>query len=149
MNTIEGKVISGYGVASGKGQDPRYPNGTLILQLPHFKQKGLDLSNYYRGTINIDINPFEYSINKPTHFIKGVDWSNFIPPENFYFFEVELVFKEKNYFGLIYMPDPDTKTDHHQINTMLEVIMPHIKGIEAGKTVTLRIGEECLDFKGN
>ena len=97
MNTIEGKVISGYGVASGRGKDPRYPNGTLILQLPHFKQKGLDLRKYYRGTINIDINPLEYSINKPTHFIKRVNWSNFIPPENFYFFEVELVFKEQNY----------------------------------------------------
>ena len=147
MNTIEGKVISGYGVASGRGKDPRYPNGTLILQLPHFKQKGLDLRKYYRGTINIDINPLEYSINKPTHFIKRVNWSNFIPPENFYFYEVELVFKEQNYFGLVYMPDPETKTDHHQINTMLEVIMPPIKGIEAGKNVTLLIREECLNFK--
>jgi hypothetical protein len=76
-----------------------------------------------------------------------VNWSNFIPPENFYFFEVELVFKEQNYFGLVYMPDPETKTDHHQINTMLEVIMPPIKGIEAGKNVTLLIREECLNFK--
>lgn len=147
MITIKGKVISGYGVASGKGEDPRYPNGTLILQMPHFKQKGLDLSNYYRGTINIDINPLLYKINKPTHFIKGVDWSNFIPPENFYFFEVELVFNGLNYFGLIYMPDPDTKTDHHQINSVLEVIMPPIKGIRTGKIVILRIGEKCLDFK--
>lgn len=147
MNTIEGKVISGYGVASGKGKDPRYPDGTLILQMPHFKQKGLDLNNYFRGTINIDIKPLVYRINKPTHFIKGVDWSNFIPPENFYFFEVELVFNELNYFGLIYMPDPDTKTDHHQINSVLEVIMPHIKGIRTGKIVILRIGEKCLDFK--
>jgi hypothetical protein len=146
MIRIEGKVIVGYGVASGKGKDPRYPNGTLMLQLPYFKEKGLDLSSYFRGTINIDISPYTFTIKKPTYYITDIDWSKHIPPENFYFFEVTLLFKEKKYNGLIYMPDPKTKNDHHQINTMLEVLMPHIEGIENGVAVKLEITEECISF---
>ena len=146
MIRIEGKVIAGYGVASGKGKDPRYPNGTLMLQVPYFKEKGLDLSSYFRGTINIDISPYTFTIKKPTYYITDIDWSKHIPPENFYFFEVTLLFKERKYNGLIYMPDPKTKTDHHQINTMLEVIMPHIEGIENGAAVKLEIAEECISF---
>ena len=146
MIRIEGKVIAGYGVASGKGKDPRYPNGTLMLQLPYFKEKGLDLSSYFRGTINIDISPYTFIIKKPTYYITDIDWSKHIPPENFYFFEVTLLFKEKKYNGLIYMPDPKTKTDHNQINTMLEVIMPHIEGIENGAAVKFEIAEECISF---
>lgn len=146
MNTIEGKVISGYGFASGQGKDPRYPNGTLILQLPFFKEKGLDLTNYFRGTINIDISPHKFRINKPTYYIKNINWSKYIPPENFFFFDVALLFKEKKFNGLIYMPDPETKTDHHQINTMLEVMMPPIEGIEKGVVVKLKIAEECISF---
>jgi hypothetical protein len=146
MIRIEGKVIAGYGVASGKGKDPRYPNGTLMLQLPYFKEKGLDLSSYFRGTINIDISPYTFTIKKPTYYITDIDWSKHIPPENFYFFEVTLLFKEKKYNGLIYMPDPKTKTDHHQINTMLEVLMPHIEGMENGVAVKLEIAQECISF---
>ena len=144
---VEGKVISGYGVASGKGNDSRYPNGTLILQLPYFKEKGLDLSGFYRGTLNIDIRPHMFTIKKPTYYLKDIDWSDHIPPENFYFFEVTLLFKERKYEGLIYMPDPKTKTDHHQINTMLEIMMPFVEGIENGSSVKLEIAEECISFR--
>jgi len=143
---IEGKVIAGYGVASGKGNDSRYPNGTLILQMPYFKEKGLDLSGFYRGTLNIDISPHTFTIKKPTYYLTNIDWSDHIPPENFYFFEVILFFKEREYEGLIYMPDPETKTDHHQINTMLEVIIPIVEGIENGASVKLEIAEECISF---
>ncbi len=47
MISIEAKVISGYGVASGKGNDPRYPEGTLLLQMPFFKERGLNLEQYF------------------------------------------------------------------------------------------------------
>ena len=144
MNSIEGVVISGYGVASGKGKDSRYPEGTLILQMPYFKAKGLDLSCYFRGTINIDIAPYRYTIKTPTHYIKEVDWSPHIPPENFYFFAVQIEFKGKVYDGLIYMPDPKTKADHHQLDTMLEVLMPPIQGIQGGEKVQLLIPGESL-----
>lgn len=146
MNSIEGIVISGHGVASGKGKDSRYPEGTLILQMPFFKAKGLDLSHYYKGTINIDIAPYHYAIKTPTHYIEGVDWSPYIPPENFYFFQLQLEFKGQLYDGIIYMPDPKTKVDHHQLATMLEVMMPPIPGIQGGEKVRLFIPEGSLEL---
>jgi len=146
MISIEAKVISGYGVASGKGNDPRYPEGTLLLQMSFFKERGLNLEQYFRGTINLDIAPYQFSINTPTHFFKGIDWSDHIPPENFYFFEVQLIYEGRSYEGLIYMPDPKTKADHHQISNMLEVIMPHVKGLKGGEKVQLNIPKESLQF---
>ena len=64
MISITGKVISGYGVASGKGNDSRYPEGTLKLQMPFFKERGLDLSVFFIGTININIAPKQFKIKK-------------------------------------------------------------------------------------
>lgn len=144
MNKVKGKIISGYGVASGKGQDPRYPEGTLRMQYPFFKQGGLDLGGYFLGTINVDISPFRYEIGKPTYFFEAVDWSKHIPPENFYFFNVTLIFEGKSNQGLIYMPGPETKADHEQLSTVLEVILPRVKNIQIGLSVNLEIAEESL-----
>ena len=69
---IKGKIIPGYGVASGKGQDPRYPKGTLRLQYPFFKERGLDLGDYFLGTLNIDISPFSYERGKPNYFFEAI-----------------------------------------------------------------------------
>ena len=145
MISITGKVISGYGVASGKGKDNRYPEGTLKLQIPFFKERGLDLSAFFIGTINIDISPYQFSIKKYKYYFKEINWSTYIPPENFYFFEVQLIFKESAYEGLIYMPDPKTKFDHHQISSLFELLMPKIEGIKQGENIILKLREG--DFK--
>ena len=145
MISITGKVISGYGVASGKGKDNRYPEGTLKLQMPFFNERGLDLSAFFIGTINIDISPYQFSIKKYKYYFKEINWSIYIPPENFYFFEVQLIFKESVYKGLIYMPDPKTKFDHHQISSLFELLMPKIEGIEQGENIILKLREG--DFK--
>ena len=87
INTIKlkGEIKPGYGVASGKGNDERYPDGTLRLQFKYFLEKGLDLSRYYMGTINLDISPCKYQIGQPKYFFENINWSDYIPPENFYF----------------------------------------------------------------
>jgi hypothetical protein len=51
--SVKGKVQRGYGVASGKSGDPRFPKGTLELQKPFFYERGLNLDDYYSGTINL------------------------------------------------------------------------------------------------
>jgi hypothetical protein len=145
MISITGKVISGYGVASGIGKDNRYPEGTLKLQMPFFNERGLDLSAFFIGTINIDISPYQFSIKKYKYYFKEINWSIYIPPENFYFFEVQLIFKENFYKGLIYMPDPKTKSDHHQISNLFELLMPKIEGIKQGENIILKLREG--DFK--
>ncbi len=66
---VRGKIQSGHGVASGKGKDERYPEGTLKQQFNYFLERGLDLSNYFMGTINLDISPCSYEIKKPKYCI--------------------------------------------------------------------------------
>lgn len=146
---VRGEIKSGHGVASGKRKDKRYPEGTLKQQFNHFLARGLDLSNYFMGTINLDISPNSYKIKEPKHFFKNIDWSDHIPPENFYFFDVSLFFEDKAYDGLIYMPDPETKNDHVQKPTILELILPKINGLAYGHFVDIAIKKAQLDIITN
>ena len=136
---IYAKVIRGHGVASGKGKDRRYPRGTLFLQLPYFADLGLDLTHYFRGTINIDIRPYHFEIRKPAYRMEGIKWSTHIPAENFFFFDAEIIHEEISYEGYIYMPDPETKTDHFQPLHMLELIMPEVLNLKYGSTIELKV----------
>lgn len=136
---VRGEIKSGYGVASGKGKDERYPEGALKQQFKRFLGRGLDLSNYFMGTINLDISPCSYEIKKLKHFFKNIDWSDFIPPENFYFFDVSLHYNDKTYKGLVYMPDPETKENHIQKPNILELIFPNIEGLEYGSIVDIEL----------
>ncbi|KAA3639958.1 MAG: hypothetical protein DWQ02_02810 [Bacteroidetes bacterium] len=145
MITVKGKVVPGHGVASGKGNDPRYPQGTLAMQKPFFKERGLDLDQFYRGTINVDISPATFSIKKGRYYFKNINWSSHIPPENFYFFDVTVLHDENRYEGLIYMPDPATKTDHMQNPSVLEVLLREkIEGLETGISLLLEINTEQI-----
>lgn len=136
---VRGVIKSGYGVASGKGKDKRYPEGTLKQQCTHFLERGLDLSNYFMGTLNLDISPYSYEIKKPKYFFKNIDWSDFIPPESFYFFDVFFYYMDKTYKGLVYMPDPETKEDHTQKPNILELILPKIEGLEYSVVVEIKL----------
>jgi len=143
---VQGEIKSGYGVASGKRKDERYPEGTLKQQFKYFLDRGLDLSIYFMGTINLDISPNTYEIKTPKHFFKNIDWSDYIPPENFYFFDVSLYHINKTYQGLIYMPDPETKEDHVQKPNILELILPKINGLEYGHMVDIAIKKAQLNI---
>ena len=43
---LEGVLVGGHRVASGPNQDPRFPGGTLAMQLPHFLRHGVDLGAF-------------------------------------------------------------------------------------------------------
>ncbi len=141
---IEAKVIPGYGAASGKNKDPRYEKGTIAMQLDHFKQRGLDLSSYFPGTLNIDISPYTYNIVTPKFYFERVNWSEYISPENFYFFDIILLFEDVEYKGLVYMPDPETKEEHKQSLSTLELILPKIQDLKYGKQVCLILEDRQL-----
>ena len=143
---VRGEIKPGHGVASGKGKDERYPEGTLKQQFKHFLERGLDLSNYFMGTINLDISPCSFEIKKPKYFFKDIDWSDHIPLENFYFFDVSLYYKDKTYKGLVYMPDPETKEDHIQKPTVLELIFPKIEDLEYGLMVDIALKKDQLEI---
>ncbi len=142
--TIQAKIIPGYGAASGKNEDHRYPDRTLARQASYFEALGLDLAPYYLGTLNVDITPYSFKIGTPKHFFKQVAWSEFISPENFYFFDVSLAYQTKRYQGLIYMPDTETKEEHVQKSTTLELILPRITDLRYGQEILVTIDKEQL-----
>jgi len=131
-------------VAYGISDNKRYPGGTLHQQLFYFKERGLDLSPYFSGTINLDIDPYQFEIGNPKHFFKAIPWSKYIPPENFYFFDVKLFFRHEEFTGLIYMPDPITKVDHIQEQSILELILPKISGIAYRLKVCIEVRDKQL-----
>lgn len=141
---VNGLICKGHGVASGISDNKRYPRGTLYEQLPYFKKRGLDLSSYFLGTINLDIDPYQFEIQNPKYFFKAIPWSGYIAPENFYFFDVKLFFRHKEYKGLIYMPDPITKVDHIQEQSILELMLPKIFGLDYGLKVCIEVRDEQL-----
>ena len=144
---IKGKISPGHGVASGKSADKRYPGGTLKAQFDYFKERGLDLSPYYLGTINLDIAPLEYSIKNPKLFLSDIKWSEFIPPENFYFFDLQVFRESQTIQGLIYMPDPATKVEHEQKRTVLELVLPKIPDLNYGDIVEIEIPDHQMSFQ--
>ena len=136
---LEGIIVSGHGVASGQGKDARYPKGTLHLQTPYFKALGIDLSNFFPGTLNVHLGQKSIIIRNPKYQAIAIAWSSYIAPENFFFFDVEVEFEGHLYKGLIYMPDPATKTDHFQDASMIELLLPKIPGIKSGKSISLKV----------
>ena len=101
------------------------------------------------GTINLDIAPFRFEVKKAKLFLKNIAWSEFIPPENFYFFDLTLYHNGQSYKGLIYMPDPATKLEHEQKNSVLELILPKIEGLSYRDYVEIEVPEDQLNIYNN
>ena len=49
--TMSGIINKGHGVASGASTSSPYPTGSIAMQAPFFKARGLDLSGCYFGTL--------------------------------------------------------------------------------------------------
>lgn len=141
-----GTVSKGHGVASGIGGDHRYPEGTLALQWPFFEEAGIPIQGLFKGTVNVNIAPAAFKILTPSFRIESVDWSKFIPPENFLFFDVTTTWQNAEFKGLIYMPDPATKTDHFQDPHILEMLLPKMSGIKYGDRIGFTCPEQQLNF---
>jgi hypothetical protein len=137
---LHGKVVKGYRVASGPSAD--YPFGALDRQRPIFKLHGLDLSDYFNGTLNIDISPRAFKLIKPQFTIHNVEWTDLHPPEHFSFSRCKVIFKEMEYDGWVYYPHPETKLRHFQNPSLLEVIGMEIKDIHYGDEVDVLLNAE-------
>jgi hypothetical protein len=105
---VKGHVKTGYGVASGQAQNPRFPQGTIEMQKPFFRDRGLDLSAYFAGSINLSIAPCKYEIKQAKYTFKQVKWSPNDPAEDFSFFDCQLSIESNRVFNaLIYHPQSD------------------------------------------
>jgi hypothetical protein len=114
------KIVRGHQVASGFANDTRFPDGTLKLQLPHFKAAGLDLTDWHLATLNLSLAPCVYAVAQPRLTFRQVKWHPDIAAEDFSFMDCRV----ENQAGLVYYPHPETKPDHEQPEDVLEVLLP-------------------------
>jgi hypothetical protein len=138
--SIPGIIVQGYRVASGPSRD--YPYGALDRQRPIFKSRGLDLSDYFNGTLNIDIRPYTFKLVKPEFIFHHVEWTDLHPPEHFSFSQCKVLYKNIEYGGWVYYPHPETKLRHFQDPSLLEVIAFPIPQIKYGDEAQVQVNPE-------
>ncbi|MGI0492853.1 hypothetical protein ACN4EG_13810 [Alkalinema pantanalense CENA528] len=135
--TVAGIIMPGYQVASGRSPTSPYPAGTLELQLPFFQARGLDLSDCFLGTLNVSIAPHIFEICQPAHTFTEVQWIKGFASETFSFCHSWVVVGESLYSGWVYYPHPETKLDHFQDPSILEIVAPLIPDLHYGDRVQL------------
>lgn len=139
---IKGEVIPGHQIASGKAKDSPYPGGSVPLQMPHFARLGLDLSEFYPGTLNVSIAPKKFTLLQSDYCFEGLQWIDGFPPETFSFCHCQLEFNDKSYPALVYYPHPETKIQHFHNDSLLEILAHKIPNIAYGDKVRLILSAE-------
>lgn len=142
---VSGVVVAGHGVASGRSGDPRFPGGTIALQRPHFAARGLDLSGFHPGTVNVSIAPLRWEVVRADHTFRDVRWTDTQPAEDFSFVAIGLQDPTgRRHDALVYHPHPDTKPDHVQPDDVVEVLAPKIPDLAVGDPVRLYVDPSRL-----
>ncbi|MCG8366102.1 MAG: hypothetical protein MJA27_22550 [Pseudanabaenales cyanobacterium] len=134
---VDGVIERGHQVASGSAFDTPYPGGTIEMQVPCFKELGLDLTHCFKATINVSIRPSTFQLVNPEFTFREVKWTDRHPPEDFSFSRCRVWFKSTSYDGLIYYPHPETKKRHFQSPSIIEIIAPLIPNIEYGCRIAI------------
>ncbi len=167
MKEVGAVIKQGYRVASGRafeGHDQRFnaDGGTIRLQIPKFRELGLDMERYFggkvdeafvAGTLGCDIRPRKMTILRPEYHFKSVRWTDKFDidrpgfAEDFYLSEAAILFNEKNFKALIYIPSPETKPAHFHPPTTIEVIAQKIDGIGYGDRVTLLYAPQAIGIE--
>jgi hypothetical protein len=144
---ISARIVQGHRVASGQNGNPLFPGGTLKMQLPHFQARGLDLSRFHLGTMNVSIAPLHYRVVAPRLIFRAVKWHPTEPAEDFSFFDVRLLREEAPAVdGFIYFPHPETKPTHFQKPDVLELLFPFVQGLNYGTMIRLEIPSTQMQF---
>jgi hypothetical protein len=136
---VDGVVQSGHGVASGQSATSPYPAGTIAMQTPYFKARGLDLSAYYPGTINVSIAPHFLDLEVPAHTFADVTWASGFGAETFSFSPCFLRHDGSLFNAMVYYPHPETKIDHLQDRSIVEILAPKLEGIAPGVAIQLHL----------
>lgn len=142
---IEGKIIPGKGIASGKNVDANGLTKTIEYQLPFLSAAGVPVDNIRPGTINVGIAPREFKILKPDYTVSCTWWpgSEQTPPfeETFSLVNATVLFEKTAYRGFIYYPMPSKYKSHP--DSKIEVLAENIPGVAS----ELPIGLEVKDGK--
>ncbi|MFT5814584.1 MAG: hypothetical protein ACI9VT_002345 [Psychroserpens sp.] len=137
-------LVKGHQVASGRGNDPRFPMGTISAQLPFFYALGLDLSHFYPATLNAQFNCHSIVLNHFDHYFKQVKWHDNMAAEDFKFYRCHILLNSTFYPALIYQPQVETKTEHWQPINQLELLAPFIAHVDYGDVLTLVIPNRII-----
>jgi hypothetical protein len=135
--TITGILMQGHQVASRPSA--AYPYSSLEKQKPYFKDRGLDLSAYFNGTLNISIAPLKFEMTRPELTFPLVEWTDLHPPETFSFSRCKVRFEGRSYEGWIYYPHPETKKTHFQNPSLIEVITYQIANLRYGDAIEIEV----------
>jgi hypothetical protein len=141
--SVRGVLVEGFRVASGPSND--YPYGALDRQRPIFKERGLDLSSYFNGTLNVDIRPFVFRPIKPEFTFRNVEWTDLHPPEHFSFSHCRVIYGGVEYEGWVYYPHPETKKRNFQNPSLLEVIAAFVPDIKYGDELQVQLNPERIE----
>ena len=139
---LDGVVVAGFGVASGKCGGL----GTIAIQKPYFMALGLDLSHCFNGTINLDLAPLRIAAVIGDYYFEQVKWHRQHRPENFSLVSCQLICNDNVYHGYIYYPDPATKPAHFQPDSVLEVLAPLIPNLSYGTKIELVLAADRIIF---
>lgn len=129
--------MRGHQVASRPSKD--YPYSSLEKQKPYFKALGLDLSEFFNGTLNISIAPQTFEMVAPEFTFPLVEWTDLHPPETFSFSRCKVIFEGSEYSGWVYYPHPETKKNHFQDPSLVEVITYEIPNIQYGDALEVEV----------
>ena len=143
---LVGKLVRGHRVASGLNRDPKFPGGSLAMQVPFFRERGLDLGGWPMGTLNVSIAPSRTVVRRPKVTFRAVKWHPTEPAEDFSFFDASIRSPKGEWVdGLVYYPHPETKPAHLQPPGLIEVLASRwIDGLGYGDAVELVLNPEQI-----
>jgi hypothetical protein len=161
---ITGVVSRGYqfasGAAVGREKKPSpFSAGTIALQMPHFRDVGIDLEDMVPGlklaTINLEIGNKVRLLR--ADYSARIDWTanedERIDPEQFSFIRCCFIYKAGGpdvpyayYPGLIYYPHPETKptTNWHHFDK-LEVLTQEVRGLAYGTPAAIACRSDAFE----
>ncbi len=116
------------------------------MQTPHFLALGVDLTPFYPGTLNVSIAPHRFELI-PKVTLPHVKWSANHDAESFSFVPISLTWQQQTHSGLIYYPRPETKINHFQDPSVLELLLPFVTGMTYSQQVTLSASASELIIK--
>lgn len=153
MKSVNATVLRGYRLCSGDSpEDPRFPGGTLRMQIPCFSAAGFDLAGYFDGdffcgSLNLSVAPALVRLKQPEVFLPGIKWSPVFPAENFYLSPAQILHHGVAHRALLYIPDPATKVDHFPAPSLVEVIAQPVAGLRYDDQTTLIYNPEAIEIE--
>lgn len=115
------------------------------MQVPHFRERGLDLASHALATLNVSLAPGRCRVDcgLADHTFRRVAWHPTEPAEDFSFFAAAIRRADSGAAwvrALIYHPHPETKPAHWQPPALLEVLAESwIAGLGYGDAVELAL----------